>query len=78
MSVIGVSVTEARFSKYIEPSLSKARRGYVCRIGLYLVFNAILYKLHTGCQWSKWFSYRNGKIYTVKGVLSHFWQLVNL
>jgi transposase len=53
MSVIPVSVTEAQFSKYIEPSLSKAKRGYVCRIGLYKVFNYILYKLHTGCQWSK-------------------------
>jgi transposase len=53
MSMIPDSVTEAQFSEYIEPSLSKAKRGYVCRIGLYLVFNAILYKLHTGCQWAK-------------------------
>jgi transposase len=53
MSIIAVSVTEKQFSEFIEPSLSKAKRGYVCRIGLYLVFNAILYKLHTGCQWAK-------------------------
>ena len=53
MSMIPVSVTEAQFSEYIEPSLSKAKRGYVCRIALYAVFNYILYKLHTGCQWSK-------------------------
>lgn len=53
MSIIAVSVTEKQFSEFIEPSLSKAKRGYICRVGLYLVFNAILYKLHTGCQWSK-------------------------
>lgn len=53
MSKIPVSVTEAQFSEYIESSLSKAKRGYVCRIALFAVFNYILYKLHTGCQWSK-------------------------
>jgi transposase len=53
MSIIAVSVTEKQFSDFIEPSLSKAKRGYVCRMGLYFVFNAILYKLHTGCQWAK-------------------------
>lgn len=53
MSVIPVSVTEAQFSEYIKPSLSKAKRGYVCRVELYIIFNAILYKLHTGCQWAK-------------------------
>jgi transposase len=42
MSVIPSSVTEAQFSKYIEASLSKAKRGCVCRIGLYKVFNYIL------------------------------------
>lgn len=53
MSVIPISVTEAQFSEYIKPSLSKAKRGYVCRVELYIIFNAILYKLHTGCQWVK-------------------------
>lgn len=53
MSVIPESVTEAQFSEYIEPSLSKAKRGYVCRVELRHIFNAILYKIHTGCQWAK-------------------------
>jgi transposase len=53
MSIIPISVTEKQFSEFIEPSLRKAKRGYACRVGLHLVFNAILYKLHTGCQWSK-------------------------
>jgi len=30
---------------------SVAKRGYECSIPLYKVFNYILYKLHTGCQW---------------------------
>jgi transposase len=53
MIIIPVSVTEKQFGEFIEPSLSKAKRGYVSRIGLHLVFKAILYKLHTGCQWAK-------------------------
>lgn len=53
MSMIPVSVTEKQFSEFIEPSLSKAKRGYVCRIALYEVFNYILYKIYTGCQWKK-------------------------
>jgi hypothetical protein len=53
MSIIPVSVTGKQFGEFIEPSLSKAKRGYVCRLGLSLIFNAILYKLHTGCQWAK-------------------------
>jgi transposase len=52
MSVIPVSVTERQFGEYIEPSLSKAKRGYVCRIALCQVFNCILYKLHSGCPWA--------------------------
>ena len=29
------------------------RRGYVCSIPLHKVFNYILYRLHTGCQWKE-------------------------
>lgn len=50
---IPTQVTEAQFRQYIEPHLSKAKRGYVSKIPLYKVFNYILYKLHTGCQWEK-------------------------
>jgi transposase len=53
MSTIPESVTEAAFIEYVEPYLSKAKRGYVCKIALFAVFNCILYKLHTGCQWRK-------------------------
>jgi hypothetical protein len=53
MSIIPVSVTEAQFREFTEPSLSQAKRGYVCRTALFKVFNYILYKLHTGCQGSR-------------------------
>lgn len=53
MSTIPTSVTEEQFEQYIRPYLSVAKRGYVCRIPLYKVFNYILYRLHTGCQWEQ-------------------------
>ncbi len=53
MSAIPVSVTQEQFEQYIRPTLSVAKRGYKCRIPLYKVFNYILYRLHTGCQWER-------------------------
>jgi transposase len=53
MSTIPTSVTEEQFDEHISPFLSKAKRGYVCKIALYKVFNYILYRLHTGCQWDE-------------------------
>ena len=53
MSAIPKSVTETQFARYIEPSLSTARRGPVCKVPLYVVFNLILYRLNTGCQWTR-------------------------
>ena len=44
-------LTEAQFQQYIEPHLTKAKRGYVSEQPLYNIFNYILYKLYTGCQW---------------------------
>jgi transposase len=51
MSTIPTSVTEKQFIEHIHPHLSTAKRGYECKIPLYKVFNYILYRLHTGCQW---------------------------
>jgi hypothetical protein len=53
MSTIPTSVTEEQFEQYIRPCLSTAKRGYECKIALYKVFNYILYRLHTGCQWAQ-------------------------
>ncbi len=51
MSKIPTKLTQEEFDKYVDPYLSKARRGYVCSVPLYKVFNYILYCLYTGCQW---------------------------
>jgi transposase len=51
MATIPTHVTEKQFHQSIEPRLSKAKRGYVSEQPLYKIFNYILYKLYTGCQW---------------------------
>ena len=51
MSTIPTSLTEKAFAKHVRPYISVAKRGYECSIPLYKIFNYILYKLHTGCQW---------------------------
>ena len=51
MSTIPTSLTEKQFNEHALPYLSVAKRGYVCQIPLYKVFNYILYRQHTGCQW---------------------------
>lgn len=53
MSTIPTRVTEKQFDEHIRPHVSTAQRGYECRIPLYKVFNYILYRLHTGCQWEQ-------------------------
>lgn len=50
---IPTKVTEQQFEAYIEPHLSKAKRGFVSKQPLWQIFNYILYKLHTGCQWEE-------------------------
>src|SRR5262249_52148939 len=51
MSTIPESVTEEQFQQYILPYLSTAERGYVSKAPLVKIFNLMLYRLHTGCQW---------------------------
>ncbi len=53
MSTIPTSLTEKAFDEHVRPYISVAKRGYECSIPLYKVFNYILYKLHTGCQWEQ-------------------------
>lgn len=53
MSAIPTSVTEAQFEQHIRPYLTTAKRGFACKIPLYKVFNYLLYRLHTGCQWAQ-------------------------
>ena len=51
MSTIPTSLTEKQFNQHVRPFISTAKRGYDCQIPLHKVFNYILYRLHTGCQW---------------------------
>ena len=51
MSAIPTSVTQEQFSEHVLPYLNTAKRGYVSKIPLYKLFNYMLYRLHTGCQW---------------------------
>ena len=51
MSTIPESVTPDQFEQYILPHLTTAKRGYVSKTPLVGIFNLILYRLHTGCQW---------------------------
>jgi transposase len=51
MARIPIEVTKAQFEHYFLPHLSTAKRGYVSEIPLYKIFNYIIYKLRTGCQW---------------------------
>jgi transposase len=53
MSTIPTSVTEEQFKTHILPFLNTAKRGYVSKIPLYKMFNYVLYRLHTGCQWEE-------------------------
>ena len=53
MSKIPTKLTEKQFMEHIDPSLSRAKRGFTCQIPRYKVFNYILYWLHTGCQWKE-------------------------
>lgn len=53
MSKIPTGMSKEQFKEYVRPHLRTAKRGYVCKIPLYKVFNYILYRLHTGCQWEE-------------------------
>ncbi len=44
---IPTQLTETQFQHYIEPHLSKAKRGYVSEQPRYKIFNYVLYKLYT-------------------------------
>ncbi len=51
MSTIPTKVTQDQFQCHFLPHLSVAKRGFVSKIPLCKIFNYILYRLHTGCQW---------------------------
>ena len=85
MSTIPTSVTEEQFKAQILPYLRVAKRGYVSKIPLYKIFNYILYRLHTGCQWAEvpiekgddiswWAVYYHFRKWSRDGSLEQVWQ----
>jgi transposase len=44
-------VSRKDFNKYINPHLSKPKKGPKPKLSFYKIFNYILYVLHTGIQW---------------------------
>ena len=53
MSTIPTSLTEKQFTQHVRLFISTKKRGFECKIPLHKVFNYILYRLHTGCQWDQ-------------------------
>lgn len=49
----------ADFNKYINPYLSRGRRGPKTKISRHKIFNYILFVLHTGCQWNQLPTFRH-------------------
>lgn len=52
-------VSRKDFNKYINPHLSKPKKGPRPKISYYKIFNYILYVLHTGIQWNQLKTKRN-------------------
>jgi hypothetical protein len=52
-------VSRKDFNKYINPHLSKPKKGPKPKLSFYKIFNYILYVLHTGIQWNQLRTRRN-------------------
>lgn len=48
---IPVNLTEEQFKEFVLPYLSQGKRGPKPKLSLFVIFNYILYLIHTGMQW---------------------------
>ena len=48
-----IKVSRADFNRYVNPYLSRGKRGPKTKIARHKIFNYILYVLHTGVQWNQ-------------------------
>ena len=48
---IPTKLTLEQFEQFVLPHLSAGRRGPAAKLTFHVIFNYILYLLHTGCQW---------------------------
>ena len=44
-------ISKGMINRYIVPFLSKAKRGFISKVPLWEIVNAIFYKFRTGTQW---------------------------
>jgi transposase len=73
MTKLRAQISVEIFEKHVKPYLSTAKRGFVSRIGLEKIFNAILRKLNTGCQWKELeVEEESGKSLTYQAVYWHY------
>lgn len=54
-----MKIGRADFNHYVNPYLSRGRRGPKTKISRHKIFNYILYVLHTGMQWNELRPWRN-------------------
>ena len=52
-------ISRKDFNKYVNPHLSKPKKGPKPKISYYKIFNYIVYVLHTGIQWRQLRTRRN-------------------
>jgi transposase len=69
-------ITENIFNREILPDLLKSKRGYECSYKVFNYFQAIVYRLKTGCQWrqlplKEFFS---GEVPVWQSVYYHYWK----
>jgi transposase len=50
-NTLPTNVNRGEFNRYIKPHLSRGSRGKKPRLSLFMIFNHVLYVLHTGIQW---------------------------
>lgn len=52
-------LSRRNFNRYINPYLSRGKRGPPTKLSRHKIFNYVLYVLHTGMQWDKLRTKRN-------------------
>lgn len=48
-----IKISRRDFNRYIDPYLSRSKRGPPTKLSRHKIFNYILYVLHTGMQWQE-------------------------
>lgn len=54
-----IKLSQKDFNRYVDPYLSRGKRGPGTKISRYKIFNYILFVLHTGIQWDQLPTFRH-------------------